>query len=94
MRSAIIVKGSVAMIMHLLLFWIHMGTLKINNPNAFDIFFPRIIVLAIANVIIIADFANSAVSLKQPSNKIQCNNHCDAQAHNFYNTLYIVILAC
>ena len=64
------------MIMHLLLFWIHMGTLKINNPNTFDVLFPRIVVLAIANVIIIADFANSAVSLKQPSNKIQGIHSC------------------
>ena len=76
MRSAIIVKDSVAMVMHLLLFWVHMCFLKIDIPNAFDLFYPRIVALVIVNIAIVADCANSAVSLRQPNNKIQEIHSC------------------
>ena len=65
------------MIMHLLLLWIHVGTLKKDNLlNTFDLLYPRFVALAIANIVILADFASSAVSLRQPNNMIQEMHNC------------------
>lgn len=73
MRSAIIVKTSFAIVMHMFLFGIHMANLKtgtITLAKAYDLIYP-ILLLVIFNIMIIADFANSAVSLRQPNNKLQ-----------------------